>query len=49
MTLFRIQIQDENDIDEVSVAEHKKALEIELNGASGKDDVGIFFFGSGFS
>lgn len=31
-------IQDENDIDEVSVAEHKKALEIELNGASGKDN-----------
>mgnify|MGYP000423824501 CR=1 FL=1 len=25
-------IQDENEIDEVSVAEHKKALEIELNG-----------------
>jgi len=25
-------IQDENDIDEVSVAEHKKALEVELNG-----------------
>ncbi|MCF7971794.1 MAG: chemotaxis protein CheA [Methylococcaceae bacterium] len=25
-------IQDENDIDEISVAEHKKALELELNG-----------------
>jgi len=32
-------IQDENEIDEVSVAEHKKALEIELNGKQANSQV----------
>jgi len=32
-------IQDENEVDEVSVAEHKKALEIELNGKQADSQV----------
>ncbi len=31
-------IQDEQDIDSVSVAEHKKALDLELSGGSGESD-----------